>query len=137
MLTLVFILIIQLNHSKFKEWANISKFRSGILARYMQNHDLRLLKRFYSSHAGYQRRLGYWHVIYINMLSIYLTSILNYPSAKTLHLLQDDLISIEVHPCPIDTIRETGEGTQIEQLMDWSTTIWHVNWHNEKDDFLL
>ena len=56
---IVFILIIQLNHSKFKECANISKFRSGILARYIQNHDLRLQKLFYSSHAGYQRRLGY------------------------------------------------------------------------------
>ena len=33
--------------------------RSGILARYIQNHDLRLQKLFYSSHAGYQRRLGY------------------------------------------------------------------------------
>ena len=46
-------------HRKSKECANISKCRSGILDRYIQNHDLRLQKLFYSSHAGYQRRLGY------------------------------------------------------------------------------
>ena len=47
------------NHMYLIFFLKDSIFRSGILARYIQNHDLRLQKLFYSSHAGYQRRLGY------------------------------------------------------------------------------